>query len=68
MDIVKLENGKSLIRVPENIRYMNDWKEFDFDLFHGPYIIDKQIPGCGFQSIVLLQEIILYYVLLVRFF
>ena len=50
MDIVKLENGKSLIRVPENIRYMNDWKEFDFDLFHGPYIIDKQIPGCGFTE------------------
>lgn len=38
--------NKIEIQVPRGIRYMSDW--VDFKLEDYPYIIDKQIPGCGF--------------------
>ena len=51
MEIIELENGKKMIPVPENIRYISDWQEFNLDNFgNKPYIIDKQIPGCGFTE------------------
>lgn len=51
MEIIKLENGKKLIPVPKGIWYISDWKEFNLNMFgNRPYIIDKQIPGCGFTE------------------
>ena len=40
-------NNKVLV-VPEDIRYISEWKEFALDDI--PHIIDKQIPGCGFTE------------------
>ena len=37
-----------IIKVPKGIRYLSDWT--DFDLENYPYILDKQIPGCGFTE------------------
>lgn len=36
--------------VPPGIRYLSDWKDFDFAEFPGKCIIDKQIPGCGYTE------------------
>lgn len=36
--------------VPPGIRYLSDWKDFDFAGFPGKCIIDKQIPGCGYTE------------------
>lgn len=57
MEIIELENGKKMIPVPENIRYISDWQEFNLDNFgNKPYIIDKQIPGCGFTEYCLTND------------
>jgi len=57
MEIIELENGKKMIPVPENIRYISDWQEFNLDNFgNRPYIIDKQIPGCGFTEYCLTND------------
>ena len=44
------EEGKVIFPVPPDIRFISEWNEFSLDLFSGPYIIDKQIPGCGFTE------------------
>lgn len=36
--------------VPPGIRYLSDWKDFDFTEFPFKCIIDKQIPGCGYTE------------------
>ena len=41
---------KEKIIVPEGIRYIGDWKEFDLDNYEGPYIINKTLTGCGFTE------------------
>ena len=46
-------DGKTVIPVPAGIRYMSEWTDFDLTFFRGPYIIDKQIPGCGFTESIL---------------
>ena len=38
------------IEVPEGIRFLNDWKEFNLNRFSPKCIINKQIPGCGFTE------------------
>ncbi len=43
-------DGKTVIPVPAGIRYMSEWTDFDLNFFNGPYIVDKQIPGCGFTE------------------
>ena len=48
--------GKNIITVDRGIRYISDWKEFSLDLFSGPYIIDKKIPGCGFTEYCLTSK------------
>ena len=40
--------NKITIDVPEGIRYISDWKEFN--LPENPCIINKQITGCGFTE------------------
>src|SRR5574344_2156430 len=40
--------NKHIIGVPAGIRYISEWEEFR--LFDFPYIIDKQITGCGFTE------------------
>ena len=38
------------IEVPNGIRFLNDWPEFNFANFPNKCIINKQIPGCGFTE------------------
>lgn len=46
--MIKIE--KSII-VPRGVRYISDWEEFKFGNFpHNKFILDKQIPGCGFTE------------------
>ena len=44
------EENKTVLYVPTGIRYMSEWTDFSLNFFEGPYIIDKQIPGCGFTE------------------
>ena len=39
---------KKIIEVPENIRYISEWKEFS--LPDHPCIVNKKITGCGFTE------------------
>ena len=43
-------DGKTVIYVERGIRYMSEWTDFNLNFFNGPYIINKQIPGCGFTE------------------
>lgn len=45
---------KHKINVPKGIRFLSDWKEFR--LFGFPYIINKQLTGCGFTQWCLTEE------------
>ena len=57
MEIIELENGKRMIPVPKGIRYISNWPEFNLNFFGDkPYIIDKQIPGCGFTEYCLTND------------
>ena len=50
-DFIRKEDGKIVIPVPAGIRYMSEWVDFNLNFFgNQPYIIDKQIPGCGFTE------------------
>lgn len=42
---------KKIIDVPQNVRYISDWKEFKIP--EGQLILDKQICGCGFTDFCL---------------
>ena len=39
---------EKIINVPKGIKYLSEWDEFDLENY--PYILDKQIPGCGFTE------------------
>ena len=54
MNIIDLKENTFSITVPRGIRYLSDWKEFN--LFEFPYILDKQIPGCGFTEFCLTND------------
>lgn len=41
---------KKTINVPFGIRYISDWKDFNFQNFPDQCIINKQLPGCGFTE------------------
>lgn len=41
---------KTIIQVPSGIRYISEWKEFNFRNFPNQCIINKQLPGCGFTE------------------
>ena len=50
-EFIRKEDGKIVIPVPEKIRYMSEWADFNLNFFgNQPFIIDKQIPGCGFTE------------------
>lgn len=40
--------NKTVIIVPAGIRYLNEWRDFNFP--GHPCIIDKKVPGCGFTE------------------
>ena len=40
--------NKTIVIVPAGIRYLSEWKEFNFP--GHPCIIDKKVPGCGFTE------------------
>jgi len=44
---------KIILDVPCGIRYISDWKDFDFSNFPDKCIINKQLPGCGFTEWVI---------------
>ena len=54
--MIRDEDGKKIISVPKSIRYMSEWANFSLNFFNGPYIIDKQIPGCGFTEYCLTND------------
>ena len=39
---------RETIIVPNGIRYISEWREFNLPNF--PHILDKKIPGCGFTE------------------
>lgn len=41
------------INVPQNIRYIKDWKDYDLSNFQFPHILNKTLTGCGFTSYAL---------------
>ena len=41
---------KIIVNVPKGIRYISEWKEFNFRNFPNQCIINKQLPGCGFTE------------------
>jgi hypothetical protein len=50
-DFIRKEDGKIVIPVPPGIRYMSEWTDFNLNFFGvQPFIVDKQIPGCGFTE------------------
>ena len=56
-EFIKKEDGKIVIPVPKGIRYIGSWKDFNLSFFGpGPFIIDKQIPGCGFTEYCLTSK------------
>ena len=44
-----------ILQVPENVRYISDWKELN--LPKGHYIMDKVVTGCGFTEYFLNNNI-----------
>ncbi len=57
LKIVQLEKNKYSIIVPEGIRYIGNWKEYNLNLFQFPHILDKKIPGCGYTEYCLTCDI-----------
>ena len=56
-EFIRKENGKIVIPVPPGIRYMSEWTDFNLDFFGiQPFIVDKQIPGCGFTEYCLTND------------
>ena len=56
-DFIRKEDGKIVIPVPPGIRYMSQWADFNLSFFgNQPFIIDKQIPGCGFTEYCLTND------------
>ena len=47
---------KKDIIVPEGIRYIGDWKEFNIEDYEGPYIMNKTLTGCGFTEYCLTND------------
>ena len=47
---------KVKINVPEGIRYLSEWEEFNFELFPKKCIVDKQIPGCGYTEWAIMND------------
>ena len=44
---------KVVIDVPAGIRFISEWKDFNFKNLPDKCIINKQLPGCGFTSWVI---------------
>ena len=43
--------NSDVIKVPAGIRYLSEWKDFNFSIFpETKFILDKQLPGCGFTE------------------
>ena len=45
---------KTIIKVPEGIRYISQWK--DYAMPTGPCIVDKGVTGCGYTEMCLTNE------------
>ena len=42
--------NKTIINVPDGVRFLSEWKGFDLANFPSKCILNKQIPGCGFTE------------------
>jgi len=42
--------NKTTLIVPEGIRFISDWKEYDLDDYQFPHILNKVLTGCGFTE------------------
>ena len=49
--------NKQIINVPENVRYISEWEDFDNSILQGHSIINKTITGCGFTHYCLTNNI-----------
>ena len=55
--------NKEKIIVPNGVRYISDWKEYNLENYNFPHILNKVLTGCGFteycirnnQNIILLS-------------
>ena len=56
-----IKNNDTVLKVPAGIRFLSDWDDFKFYKFPAKFILDKQIPGCGFTEYCLngIEDIIL---------
>ena len=56
-----IKNNDTVLKVPAGIRFLLDWNDFKFYKFPAKFILDKQIPGCGFTEYCLngIEDIIL---------
>ena len=51
IELIKTNNmNKQKIIVPEGIRFLSEWEDFNLIDFPNKCIIDKQLPGCGFTE------------------
>jgi len=57
LNIRQIEENKYSIIVPEGIRYIGNWKEYNLNSFQFPHILDKKIPGCGYTEYCLTCDI-----------
>ena len=57
LKIEEIEANKYSIIVPQGIRYIGNWKEYNLNLFQFPHILDKKIPGCGYTEYCLTNDI-----------
>ncbi len=49
--------NKQIIEVPYNVKFINEWTDFNTDLLRNHSIINKTITGCGFTSYALTNNI-----------
>ena len=42
--------NKTTLIVPEGIRFISDWKDYNLDDYQFPHILNKTITGCGFTE------------------
>ena len=42
--------NKTTLIVPEGIRFISDWKDYNLDDYQFPHILNKVLTGCGFTE------------------
>ena len=52
------ESGSTInkIIVPESVRFISDWNEYNLNDFNFQHILDKKVPGCGYTEYCLRND------------